>query len=137
VFAHLCLHVHHKKKVREFPVPSRDVTTKLSLGGNNDVITELFLPREGLVSDIPAGDGKLVNLFLRCRRQSLIPPVRLNWPLVVEIYVHVEIYTGLTLLTVRFGLPHVVKIHGQVKMYLKGKFSKTKREILVISLKKM
>jgi hypothetical protein len=33
------------------------------LGGNNDVITELFLPRRGLVSDIPAGDGKLVNLF--------------------------------------------------------------------------
>jgi hypothetical protein len=55
-----------KKKVREFPVPSRDVTTKLSLGGNNDVITELFLPRGSLVSDIPAGDGKLVNLFLRC-----------------------------------------------------------------------
>ncbi len=54
------------KKVREFPVPSRDVTTKLSLGGNNDVITELFLPRECRVSDIPAGDGKLVNLFLRC-----------------------------------------------------------------------
>jgi hypothetical protein len=58
--------VHRKKKVREFPVPSRDVTTKLSLGGNNDVITELFLPRESLVIDIPAGDGKLVNLFLRC-----------------------------------------------------------------------
>jgi hypothetical protein len=38
-------------------------TTKLSLGGNNDVITELFLPRGSLVSDIPAGDGKLVNLF--------------------------------------------------------------------------
>jgi hypothetical protein len=57
-----------KKKVREFPVPSRDVTTKLSLGGNNDVITELFLPWWSLVSDIPAGDGKLVNLFLRCRR---------------------------------------------------------------------
>ncbi len=52
-----------KKKVREFPVPSRDVTTKLSLGENNDVITELFLPRGSLVSDIPAGDGKLVNLF--------------------------------------------------------------------------
>jgi hypothetical protein len=58
--------LHRKKKVREFPVPSRDVTTKLSLGGNNDVITELFLPRGSLVSDIPAGDGKLVNLFLRC-----------------------------------------------------------------------
>jgi hypothetical protein len=38
--------LHRKKKVREFPVPSRDVTTKLSLGGNNVVITELFLPRE-------------------------------------------------------------------------------------------
>jgi hypothetical protein len=58
--------LHRKKKVREFPVPSRDVTTKLSLGGNNDVISELFLPRGSLVSDIPAGDGKLVNLFLRC-----------------------------------------------------------------------
>jgi hypothetical protein len=45
---------------------SQDVTTKLSLGGNNDVITELFLPRGSLVSDIPAEDGKLVNLFLRC-----------------------------------------------------------------------
>ncbi len=54
------------KKVREFPVFSRDVTIKLSLRGNNDVITELFLPRGSLVSDIPAGDGKLVNLFLRC-----------------------------------------------------------------------
>ncbi len=58
--------LHRKKKVREFPVPSRDVTTKLSLCGNNDVITELFLPRVSLVCDIPAGDGKLVNLFLRC-----------------------------------------------------------------------
>ncbi len=58
--------VYTVKKVREFPVPSRDVIIKLSLGGNNDVITELFLPRRSLVSDIPAGDGKLVNLFLRC-----------------------------------------------------------------------
>jgi hypothetical protein len=45
------------KKVREFPVPSE----------NNDVITELFLPRGSFVSDIPPGDGKLVNLFLRCK----------------------------------------------------------------------
>jgi hypothetical protein len=62
----LRVYLHCKKKVREYPVPSRDDTTKLSLGGNNDVITELFLPRGSLVSDIPAGDGKLVNLFLRC-----------------------------------------------------------------------
>jgi hypothetical protein len=65
--------LHRKKKVREFPVPSRDVTTKLSLGGNNDVITELFLPRGSLVSHIPAGDGKLVNLFLRCSTAVLFP----------------------------------------------------------------
>ncbi len=63
-------YLHRKKKVREFPVPSRDVTTKLSLGGNNDVITELFLPRGSLVSDIPAGDGKLVDLFLRCTAEG-------------------------------------------------------------------
>ncbi len=57
--------VHRKKKFASFP--SRDVTAKLSLGGNNGVITELLLPRGSLVSDIPAGDGKLVNLFLLCR----------------------------------------------------------------------
>ncbi len=64
------LTVHRKKKIREFPVPSRDVTAKLSLGGNNDVITKLFLPRGSLVSDIPAGDGILVNLFLWCLAQE-------------------------------------------------------------------
>jgi hypothetical protein len=63
LFFNVHVSIHRKKKVREFPVPSRDVTTKLSLGGNNDDITELFLPRGSLVSDIPAGDGKLVNLF--------------------------------------------------------------------------
>jgi hypothetical protein len=62
---------HRKKKAREFPVPSRDVTTKLSLGGKNNVITELFLPRGSLVIDIPAGDGKLVNLFLRCTMKKI------------------------------------------------------------------
>jgi hypothetical protein len=40
--------------------------TKLFLGGNNDVIYKLFPPRESLVSDIPAGEGKIVKLFLRC-----------------------------------------------------------------------
>jgi hypothetical protein len=54
-----------KKRFASFPSPvgMSDVTTKLSLGGNNDVITELFLPRGSLVSDIPAGDGKLVTFF--------------------------------------------------------------------------
>jgi hypothetical protein len=46
------------------------LTTKLSLGGNNDVITELFLPRGSLVSDIPAGDGT-VETEIICTRQWL------------------------------------------------------------------
>jgi hypothetical protein len=37
--------------------------TKLSLGGNNDVIYKLFPLRESLVSDIPAGDGNIEKLF--------------------------------------------------------------------------
>jgi hypothetical protein len=41
---------------------------KLSLGGKNDVIYKLFLPRECLVSDIPAGNGNIEKLFLRCTR---------------------------------------------------------------------
>ncbi len=53
-----------KKRFVSFPPPDgMSLTTKLSLGGNNDVITELFLPRGSLVIDIPAGDRKLVNLF--------------------------------------------------------------------------
>jgi hypothetical protein len=40
--------------------------TKISLGGNNDVIYKLFPPRESLVSDIPAQDGNIDKLFLRC-----------------------------------------------------------------------
>jgi hypothetical protein len=41
--------------------------TKLSQGGNNDVIYKLFPPRESLVrvSDIPAGDGNIEKLFLQ------------------------------------------------------------------------
>jgi hypothetical protein len=37
--------------------------TKLSLGGNNDVIYKLFPPWESLVSDIPAGDRDIEKLF--------------------------------------------------------------------------
>jgi hypothetical protein len=40
--------------------------TKLFLGGNYDITYNLFLPRESLVSDIPAGDGNIEKLFLRC-----------------------------------------------------------------------
>jgi hypothetical protein len=44
--------------------------TKLSLGGNNDVIYKLFPHRESFVSDIPAGDENIEKLFLRC---SFVP----------------------------------------------------------------
>jgi hypothetical protein len=37
--------------------------TKLYLGWNYDVIYKLFLPRESLVSDIPAGDGNIEKIF--------------------------------------------------------------------------
>ncbi len=45
--------------------------TKLSLGGNNDVIYKLFPPRESLVSDILAGDGNVEKLFLRCMQVNV------------------------------------------------------------------
>jgi hypothetical protein len=45
--------------------------SKLSYGGNNDVIYKLFPPRESLVSDIPAGDG-ISKAFLRCRQRVAI-----------------------------------------------------------------
>jgi hypothetical protein len=84
--------LHRKKKVPEFPVPSRDVTTKLSLGGNNDVITELFLPRGSLVGDIPAGVGKLVNLFLRCTEPALYMSHQAALPTLYRsiIFTHLE-----------------------------------------------
>ncbi len=41
--------------------------TKLSLDGNYDDIYKLFLHRESLVSDIPAGDGNIEKLFLQCK----------------------------------------------------------------------
>jgi hypothetical protein len=49
------------KNVSDFPVPSRDVTYQTLpawLG-----IIKLFPARESLVSDIPAGDGKIANIF--------------------------------------------------------------------------
>jgi hypothetical protein len=37
--------------------------TKLSLGGNNDVMYKLFQPMESLASDIPSRDGNIDKLF--------------------------------------------------------------------------
>ncbi len=55
--------VHRKKTFSIFPYPDGISLTKLSLGGNKDVIYKLFPPRESLVCDIPAGDGNIEKLF--------------------------------------------------------------------------
>jgi len=54
--------VHRKKRLAKFSAPARMSLTKLSWA----VIIKLFPPRESLVSDIPAGDGNIANLFLQC-----------------------------------------------------------------------
>jgi hypothetical protein len=54
---------HCKKSFSIFPSTAGMSLSKLSLGGNNDVIYKLFPARESLVSDIPAGDGNIEKLF--------------------------------------------------------------------------
>ncbi len=55
--------------VTDFPITSRDVTKKtLPARG----IIKLFPARESLVSDIPTGDGKTVNLFLQWRHLDIL-----------------------------------------------------------------
>ncbi len=58
--------IHRKKSFSIFPSPAGMSLTKLSLGGNNDVIYKLFPPRESLVNYILAGDGNIEKLFLWC-----------------------------------------------------------------------
>jgi hypothetical protein len=53
---------HTVKKVTVFLVPAEMSITKLSWLG----IIYLFLTRESLVGDIPAGEGENDNLFLQC-----------------------------------------------------------------------
>jgi hypothetical protein len=55
--------IHCKKKVSDFSVPSLDVNNQ-TLPGRE--LCTVFPDRESLVSDIPAGDGKITNLFLQC-----------------------------------------------------------------------
>jgi hypothetical protein len=63
--------LHHKKSCSIFPSPAGMSLTKLSLIGNYDTIYKLFLPREILVSDIPAGLRNIEKLFLQCSPQIL------------------------------------------------------------------
>jgi hypothetical protein len=57
----LPIHQYTKKKLFDIPVPSQDVTYQTLSG--RDVIYKLFLPRESLVSDIPAGDENIEKLL--------------------------------------------------------------------------
>jgi hypothetical protein len=61
-----------KKSFLIFPVPGRDVTYQTLPGCNNDIVYKLFPPRESLVSDIPAGDGNIEELFLRCGERQRV-----------------------------------------------------------------
>jgi hypothetical protein len=54
--------LHFKKRLAIFPSLAGMSLIKLSLAGNN----KLFPAIESLVSDIPASDGKIANLFLQC-----------------------------------------------------------------------
>jgi hypothetical protein len=54
-----------KKKVIDFPVPSRDVNNQ-TLPGREKFNNYLFSASESLVIDIPAGDGKIEILFFQC-----------------------------------------------------------------------
>ncbi len=56
----LCREYYTVKKVSDFPVYSWDVTYPNSPWPG---VIKLFLARESLVSDIPAGDVKIANLF--------------------------------------------------------------------------
>jgi hypothetical protein len=55
----LLLYARQRKKLSDFPVPIRDVT--------NQTLT--------LVSDIPAGDREIANLFLQCSCMSKVVPL--------------------------------------------------------------
>jgi hypothetical protein len=76
--------LHRKKSFSIFPSPAGMSLTKLSMGGNNDVIYKLFPPRESLVSDITAADGDIEKHFFRCmiRTHGIVATVVLaNQPL--------------------------------------------------------
>ncbi len=78
-----------QQKVTDFPIPSRDVTYQTLPGWE---LLNSFRPcRESLFSDIPAGDGKIVNLFNRVKSAVTL----LIWPLTLS---NIKIHIGKTYL---------------------------------------
>ncbi len=68
--------LHCKKRFAVLPSPSGKSRIKLPLARNN-----LIIPGQGEfgVSDIPAGDGKISNLFLQCALQTKFLCCRLRY----------------------------------------------------------
>jgi hypothetical protein len=69
--------LHRKKSFSIFPSPAGMSLTKLSLGGNYDVICKLFLPMQGeFGKGHPRLGREIENLFLRCMifSPNPIPP---------------------------------------------------------------
>jgi hypothetical protein len=61
------INIQRKKGFSIFPSPARVSLTKLSLGGNNLYMTSLLPPRgEFGKCNIPAEDGNIEKLFVRC-----------------------------------------------------------------------
>jgi hypothetical protein len=55
------------KKLFDIPVPSRDVTYQ-TLPRREYFIYDVIIPAQGeFGSDVPAGDGNIEKLFLRCK----------------------------------------------------------------------
>jgi hypothetical protein len=78
------INIHCKKRFAIFPSLARMSLTKLSLAGNN-----LVIPVQSLVSDIPAGDGKIYNLFLQCTASC---PLLSHGPINILILVSLMTY---------------------------------------------
>jgi hypothetical protein len=55
--------IHYKKKVSDIPVPRGACHLPNSPWAE---IISFFPPRQSLISDIPAGDVNVANLFLQC-----------------------------------------------------------------------
>jgi hypothetical protein len=67
-----------KKGLTTFPSPGGISLTKLSLVGNN------LIASESLISDVPAGDGKIAKNFLQCTKKMRLSRLFLS-PLLYSI----------------------------------------------------
>ncbi len=112
---------HPEKSFSIFPSPAGMSLTKLSLGGNNDVINKLFPPRESL-----AGDGNIAKLFLRCIVLNSMPPRGILFsPFQIAVfmnktYIHhenISIFWKDLIITINFSFATILQ---ELKPYSRG-----------------